>query len=135
MKRGQISAEYMIVVSFVAFIVIVMLGIAILYSTNIQETIKGNQIENFANKIISSSENVFYSGEPSRITITAYLPSGVDSINVLSSDLVFNITTKSGNSVRAFESQVPLNGTLSSSEGVKRIQLVAESDGVRIIEG
>jgi len=43
-KRGQISTEYLIVISFITFVVLGTLGVAMYYSTSITDTIKINQI-------------------------------------------------------------------------------------------
>lgn len=133
-NRGQISTEYLIVVGFVTFLIVSVLGLSLFYSSQIKDKIKFNQLENFANKVISSAEQVFYSGEPSKTTITAYLPSGVEGVAVLSNEIVFNITSSSGLSITSFQSDVPLSGTISSSEGVKRISITAETNRVVLQE-
>jgi len=133
-KRGQISTEYLIVISFVTFVVLSTLGVAMYYSTSIKDTIKINQIEKYAAKITSSSESTFYSGEPSRVTITAYLPDGVTSISIIDQSLVFEVTTKSGKNRLAFPSNVPISGTLSTNPGVKRIQITAGVNSISLSE-
>lgn len=133
-KRGQISTEYLIVVGFVTFLIMSVLGLSLFYSSQIKDKIKFNQLKNFANKVISSAEQVFYSGEPSKTTITAYLPNGVEGVAVLSTEIVFNITSSSGISITSFKSDVPLSGTISNSEGVKRISITAQSDRVVLQE-
>jgi uncharacterized protein (UPF0333 family) len=143
MKRGQISVEYLIVVGFVVFAVISLLGIAFFYASSIQDRIKSNQLEGFANKIIFSAESVYFAGEPSKVTVTAYLPKGVQNIYVLEETeqffVVFEIATAGGVSTIAYRSSVPLNaGTaITTSEGVKRLEIQAPTGApnVSIIEG
>lgn len=129
-KRGQISIEYLVVVGFVVFLVISILGFAFFYSSNIRDRIRVNQATGFANKLISASESVYYSGEPSKITIRTYLPSGVKNIDVLDDSLIIGIITNSGLTTMAFSSNVPINGSISVAEGVKNIEVVAKEDGV-----
>ncbi|MBS3088690.1 hypothetical protein J4402_02820 [Candidatus Pacearchaeota archaeon] len=133
-KRGQISVEYLIVVSFVTFIVLTILGISLFYSTQIQDSIKFNQLERFAKKIISSAESTFYSGEPSRTTINSYLPEGVTRIEVIENNLVFHVDSAGGTSIIAYSSKVPIeiNGAISTSSGLKKILIVAEDNKVKI---
>lgn len=135
-KRGQISVEYLIVVAFVTFVVLTILGISLFYSTQVQDSIKFNQLERFAKKIISSAESTFYSGEPSRTTINSYLPNGVKSIAVQENSLVFNIESAGGTSIIAYPSTVPINipvgGEISTSSGLKRILIVAKENEVEI---
>ena len=136
MKKGQISLEYLIVVSFVVFAVIALLGIAIFYTSSARDKIKSNQLSDFANKVIASAESVYFSGEPSKVTITAYIPAGVQSFSVVENSLVFSILTSSGVSIIAFPSDVPLNSamTFSITEGVKRLEVVASFDRVDVRE-
>ncbi len=136
MDRGQISLEYLIVVSFVVFAVIVILGVSLFYTSSAQDQIKLNQLYAFSSKVISSAESVYYAGEPSKITITAYLPNGVQNIQVISDSLVFTFVTSSGISVNVFESNVPLDDatTISINEGAKRIVIRAGADRVYVSE-
>jgi uncharacterized protein (UPF0333 family) len=133
-KRGQISTEYLIVVSFVLFIVLTALGIALAYSSQIKDTMKFSQIESFSTKVISQAESVFYSGEPARTTVSAYLPEGINEISIEDYFIVFNVSTKSGNSISSFRSNVNLTGSLSASSGVKRVYINATTNSV-IISG
>ena len=66
-KRGQIATEYLIIISFVTFIIISVLGIALIYSSEIRDSIKSSQLDKLSDKIVSTSESVFYAGEPSKI--------------------------------------------------------------------
>src|SRR3989344_5986330 len=109
-KRGQISVEYMIVVGFIVFSVISVLGAALLYSSQINDGVQTRQIEQFANKIISSAESVKYAGEPSRSTISVYLPSGVKGIQIIGKELVVDFTISSGFNRVSYLSKVALEG-------------------------
>ena len=136
--KGQISLEYIIVVGFVTFAVIVLLGISLFYTHSVQDKIKVNQLSTFAEKIVSSAESVYYAGEPSKITITAFLPSGVQDFDIVSDNLVFVFITSSGTSTIAFKSKVPLDDvfTLSSlNEGTRRLKITAGSNKVYISDG
>src|SRR3989344_6288143 len=95
-KRGQISLEYLITVGFIVFLIIGILGVSLFYSSLIKDNIRMNHLRNFANKVISSSESVFYAGEPSLVTITAYLPSGVQEIYIGGNQILVNISMAGG---------------------------------------
>ena len=129
-NRGQISAEYLIVISFVLFIVLSVLGIALGYSSQIKDSIRFNQIESFSQKVVSQSESVFYAGEPSKTTVRAYLPEGINDISVIGYFIVFNVSTSSGNSVTAYRSNVNLTGDISENSGIRVIYLNATSNAV-----
>ncbi|MFH1289825.1 MAG: hypothetical protein ABIH92_00275, partial [Nanoarchaeota archaeon] len=113
------------VVSFVLFIVLATVGIAFLYSSQIKDTIKFNQIESFSQKVVSLSESIFYAGEPSRTVMTGYLPKGIKSIEILSDYIVFNVSSSGGESVVAYKSNVNLTGSISPNSGLRKIYLNA----------
>ena len=99
---------------------------------------KETQLTNYANKIISTSESVFYAGEPSKATITAYLPDNIDDIEINEDEnaLVITYRTTSGVNVKAFDSNVPISESvgneLSDYQGSKRIEVIATEDEVVI---
>ncbi len=136
MKRGQISLEYLIVVSFVVFMVITLIGFSIFYTSGARDRIKINQLGNFANKLITSAETVYFAGEPSKVTITAYLPGGVQAFSVQDNSLVFDISTDAGVSTTAFTCSVPLDEGISFSlnEGAKKLKIEATASEVTINE-
>lgn len=131
-KRGQISTEYLIIVSFVVFIVLTTLGIALFYSSQIKDAVKFQQLESLTDKVISLAESVYYSGVPTKTSTTAYMPEGIQEIQILGDYLVFNVSTSSGTSVVAYHSNVNLTGTLSKESGIKKIYLNATKDSVII---
>ena len=136
LKKGQISIEYLILAGFVAFLIIAVLGVALLYVDKIRDTMRFNELQNFANKVISSSENVYYSGEPSKITFNAYLPAGIRNMEIIGNELVFNVSTSSGEARISFRSNVPIevSGSLGFSEGLKILQVEASQDKVILRE-
>ncbi|MEK6850560.1 MAG: hypothetical protein AABX85_03220, partial [Nanoarchaeota archaeon] len=81
-KKGQISTEYLIVMGFVTFMVISLMGIAFLYVGQIRDNMKMNQINTFGKKIVNSAETVYFAGNPSRATVLLNIPQGVQNIVV-----------------------------------------------------
>ncbi len=135
-RKGQVSIEYLIIVGFVTFVVMSIIGIAFYYSGTMKGKIKENQVTEFANKLILTSESVYYSGEPSKATINVYLPEGVSEIRIESNELVIQYGTSSGENIISFSSKVPVeeNSTaqISQSQGLKKIEIKAQSDKVII---
>jgi len=130
--KGQIGIEYMIVLSFVTLAIMVVLTFSIVFSSQVQDRIKLNQVENFAIQLVNSAETVFFAGEPSKTTIMLSLPAGVKDITVVPEGLVFQVVTTSGQNTRLFESNVPLQGSVPTTEGVHKITLTATEDFVEI---
>jgi hypothetical protein len=133
-KRGQVSFEYLIIMGFVTFIIIGVLSIAFFYSNNVKDRIKINQVTNYANKIISTSESIFYAGYPSKATITGYLPENINSIEINSAEdsIIIAIQTSSGVAKISFSSNVPISGTLGTNQGLNKIQIEAGATEVAI---
>jgi len=135
-NRGQIGIEYLIIASFVTFIVIGILSIALFFSNSIKDELVNSQVEGFANDLISSSESIFFAGEPSKIEITLFLPKGVSDIYLdpgNSNNLVIETQNSGGTNLRVYKSQVPLIiNTISPSEGLKVFTLIATPTGVNI---
>jgi hypothetical protein len=133
-KRGQISTEYLIVIGFLTFFIIVSMGVAFYYVGGISDSIKENQIAGFGQKVVSSAENVYYAGAPSKLTIQVYLPPGVTDISVVPNNFFANYyglqitySSNSGTNTRTFQSGVPLSGSISSTqEGVQTVVLTVD---------
>lgn len=134
MKKGQIGVEYLIIIAFITLAVSTTLLLSQFYIGNSQTKIKINQIENFANKMINSAESVYYSGEPSKTTINVFLPEGVNSITIQNDTLIMVYSSSTGESKRAFESNVPLNGTISHETGIKKLEISAKENFAKIKE-
>lgn len=131
-KKSQISIEYIIIVGFVTFVLIGILGFAYFYSGNIKDRIKIIQLNNFGNKIISTAESVFYYGNPSKATISVYLPEGVTEIDISENSLFIASYTSTGLQKSSFSSKVPIEGSISASSGIKKIEVIAEESRVSI---
>lgn len=131
-KRGQISIEYLIVVGFITTIVIGLLSLSYFYASGVRDQIKVSQIKTFAEKIIAEAERVYYAGEPSKTTITAYLPPGISSLYVAEQNLIISVRLSSGIATTGYTSNVPINVSIDPSEGVKEITITAQSDRVLV---
>jgi len=134
MKRGQASFEYLILVGFVTLIISGIFAVALLYTNSSQDNVRITQITNFANKIISSSESMFYAGEPSKTTITAFLPEGVKNITIAENTLIISVQISSGLNVIGFPSKVNITGDITHTPGIKKIVITAQEDRVLIAQ-
>lgn len=123
--------EFLILMSFLTFIIISTLGIGYFYSNTINDRIKASQVTNFANKIIATSETVFYAGEPSKATISVHFPENVQDIEIMNNTIIITYNLASGTNKIAFPSNVPiveeLGAEISPSSGIKNIVIVANS--------
>jgi len=133
-RKGQVGIEYMVVVGFVSFAIIAVISLAFVYSGEIKDSIRLNQVESFAGQLVNSAEAVFFAGEPSKSTIKLYLPDGVESIEINSNSVFITTRVSGALNKRAFDSKVPMQGSISSGEGLKKLSIEAFSDYVSITQ-
>ena len=130
-KKAQSGMELLILMSFLTVVIIGILTIGYFYSNTINDRMKSSQVSNFANKIISTSEAVFYAGEPSKATISVHLPEGVNDIEIIDNAIVITYYLATGQNKVAFSGNVPIaeNSTakLSSNQGIKNLVVIANS--------
>lgn len=128
-KKAQAAMELLILMGFLTFVIIGILGVGYFYSNTINDRIRSNQINNFAVKIVTTSESVFYSGEPSRSTISAQLPANVQNIEIIDNAIVITYGLATGQNKVAFPSNVQIiedpSSQLTTSSGIKNIIVVA----------
>ncbi|MFH1521741.1 MAG: hypothetical protein ABIF18_02165 [archaeon] len=137
-KKAQSSMEFLILIGFLTFVIIGILSIGYFYSGTINDRIKSNQVHSFANKIISTSETVFYAGEPSKATISAHLPENIQDIEIIDNTLVITYRLTTGENKISFPSNVPIvEGTgaeISSGSGLKNLIIIANSTHTVIMQ-
>jgi hypothetical protein len=131
-KKSQIGMEYTVIMGFVTLLLISIVAMAFMYSGSIKDRIKMSQISNFAEKVIVTSESIYYYGNPSKATISVYLPDGVKNITVLNSGIYMEVFTSSGINKMEFSSNVPLSGTISHTSGIKKLTIQAEVNEISI---
>jgi len=131
-QKAQIGIEYMIILGFVSFAILLIFVLAIFYSGQIKDKIKLNQVESFAVQLINSAESVFFAGEPSKTSVNLYLPEGIINLTITQDYLIITTRTSFGDNKKAYKSRVPLQGSISSGEGIKKLSLEATENFVLI---
>ncbi len=128
-KSAQSSMELLILMGFLTSVVIGILGVGYFYSNTINDRIKSTEVNNFATKIISTSESVFYSGAPSKSTISASLPENVQNVTIKNNMITIAYRLTSGQNVVSYSSNVPITENISAKitpiSGIKNIVIVA----------
>ena len=106
---------------------------ALFYTSEIQDSIKINQLEKAAKKIVYTAETTFYDGENAKATIDVFFPEGVKNASVFQNEIYFEVSTQSGLNKISYPSNVPLSGSFASTtSGVKVVTIEANSDSVTI---
>jgi len=121
--------ELLILMGFLTFVIIGILGIGYFYSNTISDRIKANQINNFAKKITSTAETVFYAGEPSKATVSVYLPENTQSIQIIDNTVYIEYALTTGTNKVTYPSNVPIaqdsTAQITPTSGIKNIMIIA----------
>ncbi|RMD66516.1 hypothetical protein D6817_03955 [Candidatus Pacearchaeota archaeon] len=129
-RSSQVSAEYLIVSAFVIGLIVIALSTGIYYTSVVKNQVKFDQLDKFATQLTAAAEEVYFQGPPAKTTIRLYLPQGVNSISILSKEIVFNVSSTGGiDAFISYPSKAPLQGTLSTNSGLKTITIQALPDG------
>jgi len=132
--RGQAAFEYLMLFA----IALSILTILIFYSQQITERNREDiRITNAiiaVNKIAEASNIVYTQGKPSQITLSVYIPERVHSIQFISNMIIMKINISSGSSDIFATSKAPLQGSVSTSSGSKKIKVIAEENYVNVTE-
>jgi len=150
-KRGQVGIEYLMIIGFVTLAIMTTILIAYFYMGGMQDKIKADQVEKYAENIINSADSVFFAGHPTKTSITAYLPDSVNEIKIVNDEngyprlLVVDYHLSTGDEVVSFRSRVDLAqastdlddpsnpfGTTAISKGMKRLVIEARGSDVLI---
>jgi len=131
---GQTAFEYLILFSLVLAILAFLTYYAQdMTERNREEIIMSNAVI-AVNKIAEAANIVYTQGKPSQITLSVYIPEKVYSIEFLNRMIIMRINVSSGSSDIFAESKAPLQGSISTTSGTKRIKIKAEGSYVNITE-
>ncbi len=119
--------------------IIVLVLILVAYSGQLternKEEIRISNAISAARHIIDAANIVNTQGKPSQITLNSvYIPEGVESINISGKTLLIRVWIAGGIGDIPVMSKADLQGSISSTQGLKRIRVKAEDNYVNITE-
>ncbi|MBW2977944.1 hypothetical protein KY331_03805 [Candidatus Woesearchaeota archaeon] len=132
--KAQVSMEYVMLVGFTFLIIIPLIAIGFLYSSESEDQIITSQIGQLSKKIVDAAEEVYYYGAPAKTVIDVYIPKNIKSANIVGNTILFKVQTINGITDVAYSSPVSINGTLPDSKGLKHIKVEAKGNYVWISE-
>ena len=144
-KRAQAAMEYLLVGAMVTLVIIPTMYIFYGYSQRSNEEVRQSQLNKVGTDIVDVAEQVYYLGEPSKVTIDEVMPEGIIGIEVWrNKEVVFFL--QDGSEI-AFKSKVNITtnkhcigrcyGNFTErfySPGLKNIIIEAKKDHVFIRE-
>ena len=130
--KSQISVEYLMVMGFVVLLTVPLIIIYYNFTSDSSYEIITSQVFQIATKIVDAAESVYFLGSPSQTTIKVYIPAQIAGASLDNKEVLFNITTRSGNSEIVQVSSVDLTGELPITQGLHTITLKARGTDVKI---
>jgi uncharacterized protein (UPF0333 family) len=131
-KKGQVSVEYMILLTFLMGFVLVIFVLFQSYAQQTKDQVSLTQADQIARRIISASEEVYFLGEPSKLTIRVAMPDNIKSVSIGNNELFFVVNTQEGDNEIGHISKVNITGSLPTSAGVFDINIESKGDYVEI---
>ncbi len=128
-KRGQISTELVITVGFALLMIIPLTLLLYEHGTKTYDEVNNNQAGLIARKITDTSNDVYYLGYPSAVTLKMFFPEHVSLINITSREIFF---TFENNVVVSSAANVNLTGSIKQSSGLRYIRIAAFENYVNI---
>ncbi len=116
LKGGQISFEYLVIVTFGLMILLVAIYIFYGYSLSSNDSFVVAQVEDIGNQIIDTSELLYYTtGKGSSVNLQLNFPTNVKGIYFINgtseSELVIEYNLRRGSTESVFFTEVSLNGS------------------------
>ena len=133
--KGQAAFEYLMIFSIVIVLVLILVAYAGQITERNKEEIRISNAIAVVNEIVDAANIVNTQGKPSQITLTSvYIPEGVESINITGKTILMKIRV-AGSLTDVFAiSKADLQGSISNTQGIKKIRIKAEDDYVNITE-
>jgi len=133
-KNAQVSMEYIMLAGFTFLIILPLIVIGFLYSSESEDQIITSQLNQITKKLVDSAEEVYYYGEPAKTIVDIYMPKNIESAAITGNTILFKVRTINGVTDVAYSSPVLINGTLPISQGIKHIKIEAKGNYVWISE-
>jgi len=133
--KGQAAFEYLTIFSIVIVLVLILVTYAGQLTERNKEELRITNAIAAASDIVDAANIVSTQGKPSQITLNSvYIPDGVASITISGKTILFKVWVGGGITDIPVKSKTDLQGSLSNTQGVKRIRVKAEGNYVNITE-
>ncbi len=123
MRKAQFAMEYLLVVAFSVVIILPIIHFLYQeYDDNRSEVHTEHMVE-VGRELVYQAERIYYQGAPSRTSVEAYFPPGLDMANINSTHSFIEFSFDGGYDPPLIVSKVPINGSLRLFSGPHTIML------------
>lgn len=133
--RGQTAFEYILIFSVVLLMVLILTAYSGEMTIRNKEEIRASNAITAVNKIVEAANIVSTQGKPSQITLSIYIPEGVEEIDISGNTILMKVYIAGGITDVFAISKSELQGNISKESGTKTIKIIAEGNYVNITEG
>ncbi len=131
-KKAQVSIEYLLITAFAFMFTVPVIALFYSQSHQINEDITAAQTDRIAEEIVNSVNEVYYMGEPSKKTVTVYMPSSVQSVTLRDNKLIMNVSSSAGDYQVVKWADANMTGTIEDFEGIHKIEVKAGFNEVEV---
>ena len=135
--KTQSSVEFILIIALVMGLIVPIAYSFFQYSSEFSVQIVDTQINQIGRNIIDTAETVYFSGKGSKIVLELNMPKNVVDVYIIANrELIFDITSKIGETEAVFFSSVDISiavgGDLSDivGSGLKKIKIESVDDGI-----
>ena len=86
-KKAQASSEYLILMGFVLAVIIPIILYFFHASAETNTEIRSQQVQDIVDLIIEKADSAYYRGEPTKHTIEANFPDGIEGITINTNEI------------------------------------------------
>lgn len=119
MRKAQVATEYIAIVGFVTFAVLLLTTAAYFYQRQVANQVVINQVDRLARELVDAAESVYFLGAPSKTTIKVEIPKNIEGISIEKNTVLFIVNTPQGQTSISYRSSVPLR---ISGEGIAEFE-------------
>lgn len=135
MKKGQVSFEFLMIVSFAFLLIMPIMIIFMTQANDLNNDVTGAQVNKLAEELQETVNEVYYLGSDTTRTLEIYIPKFVDSASFVNETIRFNITHDARSYLIVKTVDTSVSGSLNTNPGVHRIRISATDYGTVEIQG
>lgn len=133
-SRGQVSIEYVMVIGFAMLLLIPIILIFFIETTDLNDSVNTNMAREASRSMIEHAELVYFMGAPSFIEVTINFPENINTVTITGDQVTFNIETQAGDSDVFEVGTVNITGSVGTYSGKHNLRIQATGNQVNISE-
>jgi hypothetical protein len=126
--------EYLLITTFAFILLMAIVVVAYSQSASFTGAVTTAQIQKVGNTILDGVNSVYYSGPPTKKTITVFFPENVKDVVVLEDTIIFTVNGEQGEYEYVVYAATNMSGVIRPFKGKHTISMTARSLDVAITD-